>query len=130
MRNFPTVIFPNPEESEAMSIGLRKAQLIDADILLGTDPDACGSGRHRGVKDREEDPVDPAERQSNRRPCLQLYDRSLARAKGIAEANDMVVKTIVTTELIDEIARRNGHVTCYNTLTGFKYIAELIKERD
>jgi phosphoglucomutase len=51
------------------------------------------------------------------------------KAKGIAGPTDMVVKTIVTTELIDEIARRSG-VTCYNVLTGFKYIAELIKEKE
>jgi phosphoglucomutase len=51
------------------------------------------------------------------------------KAKGIAEPNDMVIKTIVTTELIDEIARRND-INCYNTLTGFKYIAELIKAKE
>ncbi|HEY8971369.1 MAG TPA: phospho-sugar mutase, partial [Puia sp.] len=51
------------------------------------------------------------------------------KAKGLAQPNDMVVKTIVTTNLIDEIARRNG-VKCYNVLTGFKYIAELIKEKE
>jgi phosphoglucomutase len=51
------------------------------------------------------------------------------KAKGIAGDNDMVVKTIVTTDMIDEIARRNG-ITCYNVLTGFKWIAELIKEKE
>jgi phosphoglucomutase len=51
------------------------------------------------------------------------------KAKGIAGPTDMVVKTIVTTELIDEIARRNK-INCYNVLTGFKYIAELIKEKE
>ncbi|HVS97777.1 MAG TPA: hypothetical protein VHE54_14885, partial [Puia sp.] len=51
------------------------------------------------------------------------------KAKGIAAPNDMVVKTIVTTDLIDEIAWRNN-INCYNVLTGFKYIAELIKEKE
>jgi phosphoglucomutase len=51
------------------------------------------------------------------------------KEKRIAEPNDMVIKTIVTTELIDEIARRSS-INCYNTLTGFKYIAELIKEKE
>ena len=51
------------------------------------------------------------------------------KAKGIADPNDMVVKTIVTTDLIDEIAWRN-RISCYNVLTGFKYIAELIKEKE
>jgi len=51
------------------------------------------------------------------------------KAKGIAKPNDMVIKTIVTTELIDTIAKANG-VACYNVLTGFKWIAELIKEKE
>jgi phosphoglucomutase len=123
--NFPTVIFPNPEESEAMSIGLRKAQLIDADILLGTDPDADRVGI--GVKDRK---GQWTLLNGNQTAVLAFnYMIEARKAKGIAEANDMVIKTIVTTELIDEIALRNG-VKCYNTLTGFKYIAELIKEKE
>jgi phosphoglucomutase len=123
--NFPTVIFPNPEESEAMSIGLRKAQLIDADILLGTDPDADRVGI--GVKDRK---GHWTLLNGNQTAVLAFnYMIEARKAKGIAEANDMVIKTIVTTELIDEIARQGG-VACYNTLTGFKYIAELIKEKE
>src|SRR6202011_2079603 len=51
------------------------------------------------------------------------------KAKGIAKPNDMVIKTIVTTELIDKIAKANG-IACYNVLTGFKWIAELIKEKE
>ncbi len=123
--NFPTVIYPNPEESEAMSIGLRKAQQIDADILLGTDPDADRVGI--GVKDRKEQWM---LMNGNQTAVLAFnYMIEARKAKGIAEANDMVIKTIVTTELIDEIAGRSG-VKCYNTLTGFKYIAELIKEKE
>src|ERR1700761_3914456 len=123
--NFPTVIYPNPEESEAMSIGLRKAQQIDADILLGTDPDADRVGI--GVKDRK---GQWTLLNGNQTAVLAFnYMIEARKAKGIAEPNDMVVKTIVTTELIDEIARRSG-ITCYNTLTGFKYIAELIKEKE
>jgi phosphoglucomutase len=123
--NFPTVIYPNPEESEAMSIGLRKAQQIDADILLGTDPDADRVGI--GVKDRKGHWM---LMNGNQTAVLAFnYMIEARKAKGIAESNDMVIKTIVTTELIDEIARRNG-VKCYNTLTGFKYIAELIKEKE
>jgi phosphoglucomutase len=123
--NFPTVIYPNPEESEAMSIGLRKAQLIDADILLGTDPDADRVGI--GVKDKKGQWV---LMNGNQTAVLAFnYMIEARKAKGIAGQNDMVVKTIVTTDLIDEIARRNG-VKCYNVLTGFKYIAELIKEKE
>jgi phosphoglucomutase len=123
--NFPTVIYPNPEESEAMSIGLRKAKLIDADILLGTDPDADRVGI--GVKDKKGDWV---LMNGNQTAVLAFnYMIEARKVKGIAGANDMVVKTIVTTDLIDEIARRND-IKCYNVLTGFKWIAELIKEKE
>jgi phosphoglucomutase len=123
--NFPTVIYPNPEESEAMSIGLRKAQQIDADILLGTDPDADRVGI--GVKDKKGQWV---LMNGNQTATLAFnYMIEARKAKGIAGPTDMVVKTIVTTDLIDTIAKRNG-VHCYNVLTGFKYIAELIKEKE
>ncbi len=123
--NFPTVIYPNPEESEAMSIGLRKAQQIDADILLGTDPDADRVGI--GVKDKKGQWV---LMNGNQTAILAFnYMIEARKAKGIARPEDMVVKTIVTTDLIDDIARRSG-VKCYNVLTGFKYIAELIKEKE
>jgi phosphoglucomutase len=123
--NFPTVVYPNPEESEAMSIGLRKAQAIDADILLGTDPDADRVGI--GVKDKKGRWI---LMNGNQTAVLAFnYMIEARKAKGIAGPNDMVVKTIVTTELIDEIARQSG-VKCYNVLTGFKYIAELIKEKE
>ncbi len=123
--NFPTVIYPNPEESEAMSIGLRKAKQIDADILLGTDPDADRVGI--GVKDKKGDWV---LMNGNQTAVLAFnYMIEARKVKGLAQPNDMVVKTIVTTDLIDEIARRN-EIKCYNVLTGFKYIAELIKEKE
>ncbi|HVU96193.1 MAG TPA: phospho-sugar mutase [Puia sp.] len=123
--NFPTVIYPNPEESDAMAIGLRKAQQIDADILLGTDPDADRVGI--GVKDRKGQWV---LLNGNQTAVLAFnYMIEARKAKGIATAADMVIKTIVTTNLIDEIAARNG-VECYNTLTGFKWIAELVREKE
>ena len=123
--NFPTVIYPNPEESEAMSIGLRKAKQIDADILLGTDPDADRVGI--GIKDKKGEWV---LMNGNQTAVLAFnYMIEARKVKGIAGPKDMVVKTIVTTDLIDEIARHNN-VNCYNVLTGFKYIAELIKEKE
>jgi phosphoglucomutase len=123
--NFPTVVYPNPEESEAMSIGLKKAKQIDADILLGTDPDADRVGI--GVKDKKGDWV---LMNGNQTAVLAFnYMIEARKVKGLAQPNDMVVKTIVTTDLIDEIARRN-EIKCYNVLTGFKYIAELIKEKE
>ncbi len=123
--NFPTVHYPNPEESEAMSIGLKKAKEINADILLGTDPDSDRVGI--GVKDLKGNWV---LMNGNQTAVLAFnYMIEARKAKGIAQPNDMVVKTIVTTDMIDGIAKHNG-ITCYNVLTGFKWIAELIKEKE
>jgi phosphoglucomutase len=123
--NFPTVVYPNPEESEAMSIGLKKAKEIDADILLGTDPDADRVGI--GVKDKKGEWV---LMNGNQTAVLAFnYILEARKTKGIAQKNDMVVKTIVTTDMIDRIAADYG-VKCYNVLTGFKWIAELIKEKE
>ena len=123
--NFPTVVYPNPEESETMSIGLKKASDINADILLGTDPDADRVGI--GVKNHKGDWV---LMNGNQTAVLAIsYMLEARKAKGIAQSNDMVIKTIVTTDLIDIIAEKNN-VACYNVLTGFKWIAELIKEKE
>ncbi len=121
--NFPTVAYPNPEESETMSIGLKKAQSINADILLGTDPDADRVGI--GVKNHKGEWV---LMNGNQTAVLAFaYMMEARKAKGIAQPNDMVVSTIVTTEMINEVAKQNN-VACYNVLTGFKWIAEKIKE--
>jgi len=123
--NFPTVIYPNPEESETMSMGLKKAKELDADILLGTDPDADRVGV--GVKNHKGEWV---LMNGNQTAVLAFaYMMEARRAKGIAKPNDMVVSTIVTTEMINEVARKN-QVTCYKVLTGFKWIAELVKEKE
>jgi phosphoglucomutase len=99
--DFPTVVYPNPEESEAMSIGMKKAKELDADILLGTDPDSDRVGI--GVKDHHGNWVLVT---GNQTAVLAFnYMIEARKAKGIAKSNDMVVKTIVTTELIDEIAK-------------------------
>jgi phosphoglucomutase len=123
--NFPTVVYPNPEEAEAMSIGLKKAAEVDADILLGTDPDSDRVGI--GIKDRDGNWV---LMNGNQTAVLAFnYLIESRKERGLAQPNDMVVKTIVTTEMIDDIAAANK-ITCYNVLTGFKWIAELIKEKE
>ena len=123
--DFPTVVYPNPEESEAMNIGLKKARELDADILLGTDPDSDRVGI--AVKDHHGNWILV---NGNQTAVLAFnYMIEARKAKGIAKANDMVVKTIVTTDLIDEIAKKNN-INCYNVLTGFKWIAELIREKE
>ena len=123
--NFPTVAYPNPEEKETMSFGLQQAAAIDADILLGTDPDADRVGI--GVKN---DKGDWILMNGNQTALLAFnYMIEARKTKGIAQPNDMVIKTIVTTNMIDDIAKANG-VSCYNTLTGFKWISSLIKEKE
>jgi phosphoglucomutase len=123
--NFPTVVYPNPEEKEAMSIGLRKAQELDADILLGTDPDSDRVGI--GVKN---DKGEWVLMNGNQTAVLAFnYMIEARKTKGIAGPNDMVIKTIVTTDMIDAIAAANG-VACYNVLTGFKWISAMIKEKE
>ena len=123
--NFPTVIYPNPEESDTMSIGLAKAKALDADIILGTDPDADRVGV--GVKNHKGEWV---LMNGNQTAVLAFsYMMEARKAKGIAKTNDMVITTIVTTAMINEVAKQNN-VNCYNVLTGFKWVAELVKEKE
>ena len=122
--NFPTVVYPNPEESEAMSIGLKKAKELDADILLGTDPDSDRVGI--AIKNSKGEWVLMNGNQTAVLACNYIIEAR--KVKGIARLNDMVIKTIVTTNLIDDISAANN-INCYNVLTGFKWIAELITEK-
>ena len=123
--NFPTVAYPNPEESEAMSLGLKLAAELDADILAGTDPDTDRIAI--GVKNREGKWV---LMNGNQTAVLAFnYLIEARKTKGIAQPNDMVITTIVTTPMIDKIAEGNG-VACYRVLTGFKWIAEMIRKKE
>lgn len=123
--NFPTVAYPNPEESEAMSYGLKQAASIDADILCGTDPDADRLAI--GVKDAQGNWV---LMNGNQTAVLAFnYLIEARKTKGIAQPNDMVITTIVTTPMIDAIAAGNG-LGCYRVLTGFKWIADLIRQKE
>lgn len=123
--NFPTVVYPNPEEPEAMSLGLNLARKIDADILLGTDPDsdrvAVGVRNHKGewmLLNGNQTGV-----------LLFNYLISARKARGLNQPNDFICKTIVTSDLIDVFAEKQG-VQCFNVLTGFKWIAEKIRENE
>ena len=123
--NFPTVVYPNPEESEAMSIGLKKAKELDADILLGTDPDSDRVGV--GVKNHKGEWV---LMNGNQTAVLAFaYMIEARKKKGLAQDNDMVISTIVTTNMINEVAKQND-ISCYNVLTGFKWIASLLREKE
>lgn len=122
--NFPTVAYPNPEEAATMGIGLNLAKQLDADILLGTDPDADRVAI--GVKNHHGEWVLMNGNQTAVLACN--YMMEARKAKGIAQPNDMVITTIVTTQMINDLAAGYG-VACYNVLTGFKWIAELIKAK-
>jgi phosphoglucomutase len=123
--NFPTVVYPNPEESEAMSLGLTLAEKLDADILCGTDPDADRIAI--GTKDTNGKWI---LMNGNQTAVLAFnYLIEARKARGIAKPNDMVITTIVTTPMIGVIAKANG-INCYHVLTGFKWIAELIRQKE
>ena len=123
--NFPTVVYPNPEEEEAMSLALAKAKALDADLVMATDPDADRVGI--GVKNPH------GEWQllnGNQTGALLIYYLLMQwKAKGKLNGNQYICNTIVTTDLIDVIADHFG-VECYNTLTGFKWIATVLKENE
>jgi len=121
--NFPTVVYPNPEEAEAMSMALNKAKEIDADLVIGTDPDADRVGI--GVKNHH------GEWQllngNQAATCMIYYLLKAKQEKNQLDGKQYIAKTIVTTDLLDRMAE-HFKVDCYNTLTGFKYIAETIKK--
>lgn len=123
--NFPTVVYPNPEEAEAMSIGLKKAAALDADILLGTDPDSDRVGI--AVKDHTGKWILLNGNQTA--VLLFNYIVEARKSKGLSKPNDYICKTVVTSDLIDVFAASND-ITCYNTLTGFKWIADLIRRKE
>ncbi len=121
--NFPTVVYPNPEEKEAMSLAMAQAESLDADLVMATDPDTDRVGM--GVKNHK------GEFQllnGNQTGVLILhYLLDQWKASGKLTDRNYIVKTIVTTELIDTIAASYG-VDCFNTLTGFKWIADIIRK--
>ncbi|MGF7072957.1 phospho-sugar mutase [Mucilaginibacter sp. 3215] len=119
--NFPTVVYPNPEEKEALTLALKKAQDTDADLVLATDPDADRVGI--AVKNTDGEFILLNGNQTG--AMLINYLLSAWEEKGKLTGNEYIVKTIVTTNLIERIAEAKN-VTYYNTLTGFKYIGELM----
>lgn len=122
---FPTVIYPNPEEKEAMSMALAEAKAWDADLVMATDPDADRVGM--AVKNPAGDWV---LLNGNQAASLIIYYLLKAWKKANKlKGKEFVAKTIVTTDLIDAMAEKAG-VACYNTLTGFKYIAQVIREKE
>ena len=121
--NFPTVVYPNPEEKEALTLALKKADEVGADLVMATDPDADRVGI--AVRNTAGDLV---LLNGNQAAVLLIHYMLEAWKKaGKLDGNQYVVKTIVTTYLIDKIAESKG-VNCYNTLTGFKWIGALMED--
>jgi phosphoglucomutase len=119
---FPTVIYPNPEEAEALTMSIALGKKVGAELVLACDPDgdryaACipdGKGDFELLNGNQTGAL------------LTYYLLSKWREQGKLTGEQFMVNTIVTTELIDEICKGFG-VTCYSVLTGFKNIAEVIR---
>lgn len=120
--NFPTVVYPNPEEKEAMTLALKRAMALNADLVMATDPDADRVGI--GVKNHK------GEWQllnGNQTAAILFYYMLEAwKNAGKITGNEMIVKTVVTSDILDKMAAAYN-VACFNTLTGFKYIASIIR---
>jgi phosphoglucomutase len=123
--NFPTVKSPNPEESSTLELAIKKAEETDADIVLATDPDADRVGVV--VKNSKGKFIVLNGNQSA--SLLINYLLSRWSANGKLKGREYIVKTIVTTELLANIAQKYK-VTCFDVLTGFKYIADVIKQME
>lgn len=123
--NFPTVKSPNPEERSALELALKKAEEVNADLILATDPDADRVGI--AVRNAEGKMQLLTGNQTG--SLLFHYILSQWQKNGKLSGDQFVVKTIVTTDLIQAIAT-DFNVDCENVLTGFKYIAESIRQNE
>jgi phosphoglucomutase len=123
--NFPTVVSPNPEEPAAMKMGIERAIAVKADVVMASDPD----GDRLGVATRNLH-GDFVIINGNQTALLFIYYIiTRMREAGSLKGNEFVVKTIVSTEIIAEIARKNK-IEFYDVYTGFKFIAEVIRENE
>ncbi|MDU0372373.1 phospho-sugar mutase [Hymenobacter endophyticus] len=121
--NFPTVQSPNPEEKVAMQMALDQAKTLDADLVLATDPDSDRVGI--AVKNNHGEWVLVNGNQTA--ALLTHYLLSARSQAGKTTDQDFIVYTIVTSDVLGDIARQQG-VKAYQTLTGFKYIAGIIRD--
>jgi len=121
--NFPTVKSPNPEEPDAMKLAIMKAEKTGAELVLATDPDADRLGI--ACKDNKGKFILLNGNQTG--ALLIYYILSQFKEKNKYKGNEYIIKTIVTTDLMDRIAEKY-RVECFNVLTGFKFFAELIRD--
>lgn len=120
--NFPTVVYPNPEEKEAMSMALAQGEEKGADLILATDPDADRVGIAVKNTNNEYQLLN-----GNQTAVLLIYYLLYKWEQKGLQGNEFIAKTIVTTELLKDMAAAHN-VPCYDTLTGFKWIADLIQQ--
>lgn len=123
--DFPTVVSPNPEEPAAMKMAIEKAKEVNADVVMASDPDADRIGV--AVKNNHGEYIIV---NGNQTAMLFIYYIiTNMKQNNLLKGDEFIVKTIVTTEKIAEIARRN-HIDYYDVYTGFKFIAETIREQE
>lgn len=123
--NFPTVKSPNPEEPDALKLAIKKAVETNAELVMATDPDADRLGL--AVKDRSGQYILLNGNQTG--VILVWYILSQYKARNRYKGNEYIIKTIVTSDLLEKIAE-GFNVKFYNVLTGFKFFAELIRENE
>ncbi|MDR2425302.1 MAG: phospho-sugar mutase [Prevotellaceae bacterium] len=123
--NFPTVVSPNPEEPEALTLALKKAETEHADLVMATDPDAD----RVGIAVRNGKSAMELLNGNQLASLLTYYIFQARQSKQLTVENHYTVKTIVTTRLMTKIADRFG-VEIFDVLTGFKHIATVIRENE
>jgi phosphoglucomutase len=122
---FPTVVSPNPEESAALDLALKKADEVGADLVMATDPDADRVGI--AVRDTSGELILLNGNQTN--VLLTYYLLSQWSAKGLLLGKEFMAKTIVTSELVSDIYK-NYDIKYFDVLTGFKFIADMIRKHE
>lgn len=123
--NFPTLRSPNPEEPDALNLALQKADEIQADLVMATDPDSDRVGI--AIRNHHKKMILLNGNQTAALLFYYMLDRW--KALGKLTGNEYIVKTIVTTEMLEEIAK-SFHVESFSVLTGFKYIADVIRKNE
>ena len=123
--DFPTVVSPNPEEPAAMKMALERADEVGADIVMASDPDAD----RLGIAVRDNDGKMVQFNGNQTASMLTYYILTRWKELGKLDGTKYCVKTIVTTQLIADICKKFG-VECYDVLTGFKWIGEVVRENE
>ena len=123
--NFPTVPSPNPEEPAALKMATDLADAVGADLVMGTDPDAD----RMGIAVRDNDGKMMLFNGNQTAAVLTYYILTRWKELGKIKGNPYIVKTIVTTPLLVDIAKSFG-IECFDVLTGFKYIADIVRRNE